>query len=202
MATDFTRTSLRLAAAALVAGGLAACSTIEDLDPTGMLGSDSTTSDASGIPADGTQTTADNTTSGIPQPDEAAQPDETGIPPDSGAQPDVASIPDRPQAPSSDADNAQTASSLQADAENVQYSAESLRGGTEASAPPPDGQPAQPTQVASAAPPPAQTPPDTADVPAGNVTPGTMGAETAPAQPAAAPPPSDSPLTEAPAQPA
>ncbi|HVZ70069.1 MAG TPA: OmpA family protein [Rhizomicrobium sp.] len=189
MATDFTKSSLRFAAAVVVAGGLSACSTMESLDPTGLLGGDSASSDTSGIPSDGTEATADSTSADT-------------------SQPDVASIPDRPQAPSSDADNAQTASSLQADAANVQYSAESLRGGTEASAPPPAAGDGQPTQVAEASPPPAQTPDqaDAGNVPADNITPGTQGAADAgsetPAQPAAAPAPSDAPLTEAPAQPA
>jgi len=196
MTTEFARTSLRLAAAAVIAGGLAACSTVESLDPTGMLGSDSAASDTGGIPAGdpGEQQQADQ--SGMGQPEAAASPD--------AAQPDVASIPDKPQAPTSDAENDQVASSLQADAANVQYSADSLRGGTEASAPPPGSAPAEtpaPVQVAAATPPPARTS-RSADVPASNVTPGTMGAD-APAQPEAAPSPdSTGPLTEAPAQPA
>jgi outer membrane protein OmpA-like peptidoglycan-associated protein len=194
MSTEFTRTSLRLAAAAVLAGGLAACSTMQSIDPTGLLGDDgsSASSDTGGL-SDAGAGAADDT-----------------------AQPDVASIPDRPEAPSSADENAQVANSLQADAANVQYSAESLRGGTEASAPPPPASAGAPapgatdtttpanTQVAEATPaqPPAAPPPPdtsadvaTADVPAGNITPGTTNTAgpltEAPAQPAAAPPPTE-----------
>ena len=85
---------------------------------------------------------------------------------------------------------------------NAQYSAESLRGGTEAAAPAPSAS-APAEQVAELAPPPAQTPAaqtpaanPPADVPADSTTPGTgtVTATTqpeAPAQPAAAPPPED-----------
>ena len=158
MSTEFTRTSLRLAAAAVLAGGLAACSTMQSIDPTGLLGDDgsSASSDTGGL-SDAGAGAADDT-----------------------AQPDVASIPDRPEAPSSADENAQVANSLQADAANVQYSAESLRGGTEASAPPP------PDTSADVA---------TANVPADNITPGTTNTAgpltEAPAQPAAAPPPTE-----------
>jgi outer membrane protein OmpA-like peptidoglycan-associated protein len=220
--TPLTKSGLRLAAAVVLVGGLAACSTMESLDPTGMLGGDSagSTSDTGGL-SDAGQAAADD----------GAQADAT---------PDVASIPDRPQPPSSADQNAQTATSLQADAANVQYSADSLRGGTEAAAPAPAANaPADNTQVAELAPPAAQTPaaaaapvatPAPADVPADNTTPGTAGASAdppmteAPAQPTAAPPPEEpsaetadapapaepapaeqtasAPMTEAPAQPA
>ena len=213
--TPLTKTGLRLAAAVVLVGGLAACSTMESLDPTGLLGGDSTggTSDTGGL-SDAGQAAAE----------------------DSNTTPDVASIPDRPQPSSSGDENAQVASSLQADAANVQYSAESLRGGTEAAAPAPAAPSPGDTQVAELAPPPAQTKaaaaPEAApaDVPADNTTPGTAGATAsaplteAPAQPAAAPPPEEptadtaeaqpeaapapaqevasAPMTEAPAQPA
>jgi outer membrane protein OmpA-like peptidoglycan-associated protein len=199
MSTEFAKASLRLAAAAVLAGGLAACSTMQSIDPTGLLGDDSNSSAAD--------------TGGLSDAGAAAA--------DDTAQPDVASVPDRPEAPSSPDENAQVANSLQADAANVQYSAESLRGGTEAAAAPPPAAASTPapgatdtstpasTQVAEAAPaqPQAAPPPaDTAsaevasaDVPADNITPGTTNTgplTEAPAQPAPAPPPSDAAPTD------
>jgi outer membrane protein OmpA-like peptidoglycan-associated protein len=182
MSTEFTRTSLRLAAAAILAGGLAACSTMESIDPTGLLGDSSSSSDTGGLSDAGAAA------------GDAAQPDvaEADV-----AAPDVASVPERPDVPSTPEENAQVAGSLQADAANVQYSAESLRGGTEAAAaPPPPAGTASNVQVAEATPPaqPTAAPPPSemaaADVPADNITPGTTGAVTEPpAQPDAAPPP-------------
>jgi outer membrane protein OmpA-like peptidoglycan-associated protein len=198
MSTEFAKASLRLAAAAVLAGGLAACSTMQSLDPTGLLGDDSSTNSAD--------------TGGLSDAGAAAS--------DDTAQPDVASVPDRPEAPSSADENAQVANSLQADAANVQYSAESLRGGTEAAAAPPPAAASTPapgatdtsvpanTQIADAAPaqPQAAPPPPDAstevasgDVPADNITPGTTNTgplTEAPAQPAPAPPPSDAAPTD------
>jgi outer membrane protein OmpA-like peptidoglycan-associated protein len=82
-----------------------------------------------------------------------------------GETPDLASIPDRP-APASTADEQQqVASSLAADRSRAKYSADALRGGTEAAAPPPppaaeasnDLAVPQSNSTASAAPPPAST---------------------------------------------
>lgn len=161
MPTEFTRTSMRLAAAIVIAGGLAACSTIESLDPTGLLG-------------------GGNDTGGLSDAGAAASEDADT------AQPDVASVPDRPETPSSDSENAATVGSLQADAANVQYSAEDLRGGTEAPGAPPAGD-----QVAEA---------QTESAPSNAAS---SGEQQAPGQPEAAPPPSDDrPLTDAPSQPA
>jgi outer membrane protein OmpA-like peptidoglycan-associated protein len=56
--------------------------------------------------------------------------------PDNGQTPDLASLPDKPEAAQPD-DRQQVAESLASDRTNAKYSADSLRGGTEASAAPP-----------------------------------------------------------------
>ncbi|MGH6870894.1 MAG: OmpA family protein [Rhizomicrobium sp.] len=76
------------------------------------------------------------------------------VAPDSGqTTPDLADIPDKPAAPSTAEEQKQVADSLQADRSHNQYSADALRGGTEAAAPPP-GAPPPPSadDVASTAP--------------------------------------------------
>ncbi len=63
--TPLTKTGLRLAAAVVLVGGLAACSTMESLDPTGIFGGDSTggTSDTGGL-SDAGQAAADQNLDG------------------------------------------------------------------------------------------------------------------------------------------
>jgi len=83
-----------------------------------------------------------------------------------GETPDLAAIPDRPVPASTSDEQQQVAESLAADRAQAKYSADALRGGTEAAAPPPppaseeaanDAAPA-PTTTAAAAPPPAPAP--------------------------------------------
>jgi|GEM_PF-1523976 len=160
---NLTKASLRLATATVLVGMLAACSTMESLDPTGLLGGDTgQTFDGGGL-------------------------SQTDAPQDTG--PDVAAIPDRPKPVAGAEDSAQVATALQADAANVQYSAESLRGGTEAAAAAPQAPSAEPTQVAELAAPAARTQAPPVSAPASQPRTAEDYAE-APAQPdAAAPPP-------------
>jgi len=101
------------------------CSTIASLDPTGLLGGSSDTSPASQFPADQAAPTA--------TPDQAA-----------GTTPDLASIPARPEATSA-TQQQQTTQSLASDGAQARYSADALRGGTEAAAAPPPASAAAPT---------------------------------------------------------
>ena len=88
--------------------GTSACSTLSSLDPTGWLGGDSAPD--SQFPETGAPQASDS---------------------NSGTTPDLASLPDRP-ATTAAAQQQQTAQSLAADGAQVQYSADALRGGTEA----------------------------------------------------------------------
>jgi outer membrane protein OmpA-like peptidoglycan-associated protein len=101
------------------------CSTIASLDPTGLLGGGSDSSPASQFPADQAAPTA--------TPDQAA-----------GTTPDLASIPARPEATSA-TQQQQTTQSLASDGAQARYSADALRGGTEAAAAPPPAGAAAPT---------------------------------------------------------
>lgn len=123
------RTLLQLSLVLGLAVGTGACSTLADLDPTGLLGGDDS-APASQFPD-----------SGAPQASDAAQ----------GTTPDLAGIPSAPTT-SSAAQQQQTVQSLAADGAQVQYSADALRGGTEAAAPPPGAAP--PPSAAPAAQPP------------------------------------------------
>jgi len=113
---------------ALVVGlavAAAGCSTIADLDPTGLLSDNSDTSPASQFPADQAPPTATS--------DQAT-----------GTTPDLASIPARPAA-SSPAQRKQTAQSRASEGAQARYSANALRGGTEAAAAPPPADAAAPS---------------------------------------------------------
>ncbi len=101
------------------------CSTIASLDPTGLLGGGSDSSPASQFPADQAAPSA--------APDQAA-----------GTTPDLASIPARPEATSA-TQQQQTTQSLASDGAQARYSADALRGGTEAAAAPPPASAAAPT---------------------------------------------------------
>jgi len=101
------------------------CSTIASLDPTGLLGGSSDSSQTSQFPADQAAPTA--------TPDQAA-----------GTTPDLASIPARPDATSA-TQQQQTTQSLASDGAQARYSADALRGGTEAAAAPPPAGAAAPT---------------------------------------------------------
>lgn len=121
-----------------------------------------------------------------------------------GQYPDLSAIPDRPDAGSSGRDQAAVADSLAAARSHVQYSAESLRGGTEAAAPPPE-----PQAAATVVPPPTQSraEPETSDESSqAAAAPAPEPTRTAMAEaPAAAPPPAPAPAPAGPvpgAQPA
>jgi outer membrane protein OmpA-like peptidoglycan-associated protein len=73
--------------------------------------------------------------------------------------PDLNSVPDKPPAPSTADDQKALTDSLSADRAQNQYSADQLRGGTEASAAPPGAPPPPDQTVAANAPPPAAAPP-------------------------------------------
>lgn len=98
-----------------IAVGVAGCQTIADLDPTGLLSDKS--DQTSQFPADQAAPTTAS--------DQAA-----------GTTPDLASIPAKP-ATSSPASQQQTAQALASDGAQARYSADALRGGTDAAAPPP-----------------------------------------------------------------
>ena len=125
---SMTKTLVRLAAVLAVALCTSACSTIDDL-----IG-DSTP---------------------------AAPADANGFPPDTapsanadGSKPDLAGIPDRPTGTTTPDAQRATSDSLAADATRSKYSADALRGGTEAAAPPPAAPSATDQAVAAASPPP------------------------------------------------
>ena len=151
--------------------GAAGCSTISDLDPTGLLSDSSDNAPASQFPDQAAPTASDT---------------------DAGTTPDLASLPARPAPAATPGDRQQTTQSLASDGAQARYSGDALRGGTEAAAPPPaaseaapnvaqrllGGQDAPPT--ASDAPPTASDTPPTA-------------APALPPQVAAAPPPAATP---------
>lgn len=159
------------------------CSTISDLDPTGLLSDNSDSSQTSQFPADQAPPTAS---------DQAT-----------GTTPDLANIPARPAADTAAAQQ-QAAQSLASDGAQARYSADALRGGTDAAAPPPPPEAATPPQaqralaapVAPAAPPaPSADEPPTAEAPSAPQ----MAASQPP--PAAAPAPATGPALPDGAQP-
>jgi outer membrane protein OmpA-like peptidoglycan-associated protein len=158
--TGMTQNLARAAAIAAVAFGASACSMVPD-----WMGGSSTP------PA-----TADD------QADQQATADTSS--------PDLNSVPDKPTAPSTADQQKALSDSLGADRSQNQYSADQLRGGTEAAAAPPGAPP--PDQVAdtsgpsqpAAAPPPDQSAPDQSS--------DTAAPAVVPPAPAAAAPPSDS----------
>jgi outer membrane protein OmpA-like peptidoglycan-associated protein len=165
-----TRSLLQLSVVLSLALGTGACSTLADLDPTGLLSDDSTPAAPAGQFPD----------TAAPQASDAAQ----------GTTPDLASLPSRPAATSA-AQQQQTVQSLAADGAQVQYSADALRGGTEAAAPVPGAAPPPSTVALAAAPPAAPAQP-----PAANDAPPTTDAAPSAAPPsAAAPSAADEPPT-------
>jgi outer membrane protein OmpA-like peptidoglycan-associated protein len=174
-----------------------ACSTLADLDPTGLLGGSDNAAPDSQFPD-----------AGAPPPSDAA----------AGTTPDLASLPARPVT-TTPAQQQQAAQSLAADGAQVQYGADALRGGAEAAAPPPgaagpmiavapapaapagnadndappttEPAPPVPSQAAQTAPQPAAAPTGPAAVPAGNqvalAAPPTAQTPAAPAAPASSP---------------
>lgn len=174
MSKTYARPLAMAALAITLAVGTAGCQTMADLDPTGLLGGDDNAAPETQFPPDSQQqATADaNTTT-----------------------PDLAAIPARPAAPDTAA-QANTTQQVAAAGTQAQYSADALRAGTDAAAPPPAATDAAATRqaMASAAPPSAaanqppsaDTPPSadappTADAPpsAGSEQPPTAGAPVA-----------------------
>jgi outer membrane protein OmpA-like peptidoglycan-associated protein len=169
---------MRLAAVLVFALSTSACSTIDSAisDVTGDdTPSASAPTDANGFPAD---------TAPPGQTSDAAAP----------TSPDLAAIPDKPSGVTSPDAQRATADSLAADRARSGYSAEALRGGTEAAAPPPGPAPA-PGAVADNAPPaaspPAAPPPSTpstdSTVPGPGASPAAVADNTPPPSAPAAP---------------
>jgi outer membrane protein OmpA-like peptidoglycan-associated protein len=184
-----TRTALRLAAVIVFAMSASACSTL-DSAYNDVMGDDtpaaSPSTDQNGFPDAPPPPTADASTP---------------------ATPDLAAIPDKPTGTTTPDEQKEASDSLAADRARASYSADALRGGTEAAAAPPG--PADTTTVAEATPPqpePAAAPAasDTTPTPAPAETPAPAPAETAapaPATPVAtapmAPPPGARPAVPA-----
>jgi len=154
-----------------LAAGTAGCQTMSDLDPTGLIGGDEAVPESQFPTESSQQAEADaNTTT-----------------------PDLASIPARPAAPNTAA-QANTAQQVTAAGGQAQYSADALRAGTDAAAPPPTASDVTATKQALASvnsPPPtaSDAPPSASDVPpSASDAPPTASAPSA-AAPAAAPPP-------------
>ncbi|HVW72572.1 MAG TPA: OmpA family protein [Rhizomicrobium sp.] len=125
-----------------LAVGTAGCQTMADLDPTGLIGGDDS------APAPDTQFPPDSQ-------QQAAQDANTTTP-------DLASLPARPAQPDAAA-QAATTQSVTAAGTQAQYSADALRAGTDAAAPPPAATDAAATKQAMAAA--AASAPPTADAP-------------------------------------
>ncbi len=114
-----------------------------------------------------------------------------------GETPDLATLPDRPTGTSTAAEQQEVSQSLDADRTRAKYSADALRGGTEAEAAPPPPASA-PSQVAAVQPP---APPPPAPAPAASPDAGTVTVPQGDTQAAAAPSPAPeaAPLPPAPA---
>ncbi len=172
-----TKSSVQLRKITLILGlaiGTSACSTISDLDPTGLLSDSSDNAPASQFPDQATPTASDQTV---------------------GTTPDLASLPARPAPSATPADQQQTTQSLASDGAQARYSADALRGGTEAAAPAPAASEAAPT-VAQRVLGVADAPPTASDAPP-TAPPTAEPAAPAPAQMAAAPPPAAAPSSAA-----
>jgi len=185
-----TRTAMRVAAVLLFALGTSACSTLDSAYDD-VLGNDTPAqqADSNGFP-----------------PDQApAQTADANTP----AAPDLAGVPDKPTGTTNPDSQKELADSLAADRNRANYSAQALRGGTEAAAAPPTASegnvavadagapagapPGTPAQPEAAAPP----PPTDTSVPAPADTSAAPTTET-PAQPVAAAPPPPADATPAP----
>ncbi|MEI9886816.1 MAG: OmpA family protein [Rhizomicrobium sp.] len=180
-----TRTALRLAAVLAFALTTSACSTIDE-----MIG--------------------DDTPSTTPVADAGGFPPDTAPPANAGGTPDLASVPDKPSGTTNPDDQREVADSLAADRNRSNYSADALRGGTEAAAPPPGPAPEPGTAVAENALPTAPAdnalpPPDNGPAPSapavGDNTPPAMPPAPAPTTAVAAlpsaPPPGSQPAVPA-----
>ena len=158
MTKIYARPLVMATLAIALAVGTAGCQTMADLDPTGLISGGDDTPDTQ-FPTDSNeQAAADASTT----------------------TPDLANIPARPAAPDQTA-QANTSQQVAAAGAQAQYSADALRAGTDAAAPPPSATDANAARqaMASAAPPTASDAP-----PSANDAPPTAGSV-----PAAAPPP-------------
>lgn len=160
MTKHYARPLAKLTIVLALATAASGCQTVSDLDPTGLLSDDEQIAE--------TQFPTDS--------EEQAQADANTT------TPDLAGIPTRPPAPNTTA-QADTAQSVTAAGAQAQYSAEALRAGTEASAPPPAAADANAARQAMAA---TDAPPTTL---AGDVPP-TAGSASANDQPPTASAPS------------
>jgi outer membrane protein OmpA-like peptidoglycan-associated protein len=151
-----------------LAVGTAGCQTISDLDPTGLIGGDDAPAPDTQFPPDSQQ--------------QAAQDASTTTP-------DLASLPARPAQPDAAA-QAATTQQVTAAGTQAQYSADALRAGTDASAPPPVASDAAATKQALAA----SSAPPTADAPP------TAGSADASAPPTASAPAAANPNAAVPSQ--
>lgn len=199
MTKHYARPLAKLTIVLGLATAASGCQTVSDLDPTGLLSEDEQIAETQ-FPTDSEQQAqADaNTTT-----------------------PDLAGIPTRPPAPNTMA-QADAAQSVTAAGAQAQYSAEALRAGTEATAPPPvaaDAAAARQALAANDAPPttfagdvpptagsvPANDQPPTASAPSPNAAvPTQVASATLPppaAAPAAAPPPTAAPEAAPPVAP-
>jgi outer membrane protein OmpA-like peptidoglycan-associated protein len=135
-----------------LAVGTAGCQTMADLDPTGLLGGDDNNTPDTQFPPDSQQqANADATTT----------------------TPDLSSVPPRPAQPDASA-QANTTQQVAAAGTQAQYSADALRAGTDAAAPPPVATDATATKQALAAtnaPPTADAPPTAGSAPSADAPP-------------------------------
>ena len=145
MTKIYARPLVMATLAITLAVGTAGCQTMADLDPTGLISSDDTPD--SQFPTDSSQQAAADA---------------------STTTPDLAAIPARP-ATQTAAAQASTSQQVQAAGAQAQYSADALRAGTDAAAPPPlaTDAAAQRQAIASADAPPSATdaPPNATDAP-------------------------------------
>lgn len=174
-----TKSSVHLRQLTLILGltvAASACSTISDLDPTGLLSDSSDSAPASQFPDQAAPTASDDA---------------------AGTTPDLASLPARPAPSATPGDQQQTAQSLASDGAQARYSADALRGGTEAAAaPPPPASEAAPS-VAQRALSATDAPPTASEAPSATVD-ATPPAQVAAAPAAATPAPAASPAPVAP----
>jgi hypothetical protein len=172
----------RVVAPILFATALSACSTVPDwVDPTTWIGGDSqASSDQTSDAGTGTdQSTAAGTDQSAATGQEAASAQPSG----SGQTPDIAAIPPKPAPPSTADEQKQVADSLAADRAQAHYSADALRGGTEAAAAPPSA------EVAGQGPASSETPAASASSPSDQGASAQASAASADNQNAASPPP-------------
>ncbi len=168
-----TKSSAQLRQFTLILGlavGAAGCSTIADLDPTGLLSDSSDSAPASQFPDQPAPTASDEAT---------------------GTTPDLASLPARPAPTATPGAQQEAAQSLASDGAQARYNGDALRGGTEAAAPAPAASEAAPSAaqrlLSSATPDVPPTAEAAAPVPQQTAALPPPAAEPAPAPPMAAP---------------